>query len=181
MWTHIDTLLKKNIQLFTFYYIKLAMCCTDIKIIFVYSFTPSSNGFLVYICVYIIVKVCLGAWTHITLDLIGQTSSLWFNSDCRRSVCALDVGVVVVAVIELEKERKKKRCKIVCVQLSTTFSYGVKNQAAHITQVNGALLGRLVHWRVSHHCEVLQVLNTLGSVLGLNKNKQMRQWASLQM
>lgn len=83
--------------------------------------------------------------------------------------------MVVVAVIELEKERKKKRCKIVCVQLSTTFSYSVKNQAAHITQVNGALLGRLVHWRVSHHCEVLQVLNTLGSVLGLNKNEEMRQ------
>lgn len=84
--------------------------------------------------------------------------------------------MVVVAVIELEREKeKKKRCKIVCVQLSTTFSYGVKNQAAHITQVNGALLGRLVHWGVSHHCEVLQVLNTLGSVLGLNKNEQMRQ------
>lgn len=150
-------------------------------IVYFKSFTPSSNAFLVYMCVYNSEGVSWSRDSHHSgshwpdeLSVIQQ----WLQEKClcpwrwRGSRSGNWAG---------KRKKEKKKSKIVFVQLSTTFSYGVKNQAAHITQVNGALLGRLVHWRVSHHCEVLQVLNTLGSVLGLNKNEEMRQWASLQM
>lgn len=47
--------------------------------------------------------------SYITLDVVGQTCSLCVNGNSRSSVGALDIHVVVIAVVQLEKDEKEKR------------------------------------------------------------------------
>lgn len=53
-----------------------------------------------------------GTLSYITLDVVSQACPFCLDGDGRRGVCALDVGVVVIAVVQLEKEKKKKRCNV---------------------------------------------------------------------
>lgn len=46
--------------------------------------------------------------SYITLDVVGQACPFCLNGNSRSSVCALDIGVVVIAVVQLEKDKKKE-------------------------------------------------------------------------
>lgn len=50
--------------------------------------------------------------SYITLDVVSQACPFCLDGDSRSGVRALDVGVVVVAVVQLEKEKNKTRCNV---------------------------------------------------------------------
>lgn len=45
--------------------------------------------------------------TYFTLDVVSQTCSLCVDGNSRSGVCSLNVGIVIVAVVQLEKEKSK--------------------------------------------------------------------------
>lgn len=47
--------------------------------------------------------------SYITLDVVGQTCPLCVNGNSRSSVGALDIHVVVIAIVQLEKDEKKRK------------------------------------------------------------------------
>lgn len=53
-----------------------------------------------------------GTLSYITLDVVGLTGSFCFNGNSRSGVGALDIGVVIIAVVQLGKEREKKKDEI---------------------------------------------------------------------
>lgn len=53
-----------------------------------------------------------GTLSYITLDVVGLTGSFCFNGNSRSGVGALDIGVVIIAVVQLGKERGKKKDEI---------------------------------------------------------------------
>lgn len=47
-------------------------------------------------------------FSYITLDVVGQAGSFRFNGHSGSRVGALDIGVVIVAVVQLGKEKEIK-------------------------------------------------------------------------
>lgn len=47
--------------------------------------------------------------SYITLDVVSQTCPLCVNGNSRSSVGALNIHVVVIAVVQLEEDKKKKK------------------------------------------------------------------------
>lgn len=58
-----------------------------------------------------------GMLSYITLDVVGQTGSFCFNGNSRSGVGALDIGVVIVAVVQLGKQMEKKKMRFAILLL----------------------------------------------------------------
>lgn len=56
---------------------------------------------------YVFSKLCVLGISYITLGILVEASSLCINSDCRRGECTLDVGGIVMTVVELREQRRR--------------------------------------------------------------------------